>query len=69
MRRRIALLTAAGAAAIGGGLLLAPSAQAEPSVCVNLDLTIQDQSVVESACLPPEDGGGTPELPGLPPLP
>ena len=68
MRRRIALLTTA-AAAIGGGLLLTPSAQAEPSACVNLDLTIQDQSVVESVCLPPEDGGGAPELPGLPALP
>ncbi len=68
MRRRIALLTVAGAAAIGGGLL-APSAQAEPSVCVDLDVTIQDQAVVQSACLPPEDGGGTPEVPGLPTLP
>lgn len=68
MRRRIALLTAAGAAAIGGGLLLAPSAQAEPAVCLNLDITIQDQAVVESVCLPP-DGGGAPELPGLPALP
>lgn len=65
MRRRHALLATAAAAAFGGG----PPAQAEPTVCVDLDLEVQGEAVAESACLPPEDGGGTPELPGLPALP
>ena len=69
MRRRAAIIATAAAAALGGGLLLAPNAQADPSICIDLDLTIQDQSVVENVCLPPADGGGTPELPALPALP
>ncbi len=68
MRRRHAILATTAGAAMLGGLLLAPQAQAEPSLCVDLDLTIQDQAITESICLPPE-GGGAPELPGAPALP
>ena len=68
MRRRHAILATTAGAAMLGGLLLAPQAQAEPSLCVDLDLTIQDQAIAESICLPPE-GGGAPELPGAPALP
>lgn len=74
MRRRHALLATTAGAALVGGLLLAPQAQADeheepapasPSLCIELDVTIQDQQLAESLCLPPE-GGGAPELPGLP---
>jgi hypothetical protein len=68
MRRRHAILAGTAGAAMLGGLLLAPQAQAEPSLCVDLDVSIQDQGLVQSICLPPE-GGGTPELPGAPGLP
>ncbi|HSP04780.1 MAG TPA: hypothetical protein VLR27_14810 [Acidimicrobiales bacterium] len=66
MRRRHAILATTAGAAMLGGLLLAPQAQAEPTLCVDLDLTVQDQELVQSICLPPEDGGGAPALPGLP---
>lgn len=65
MRRRHAILASTAGAAMLGGLLLAPQAQAEPSLCVELDITIQDQQVADGLCLPPE-GGETPGLPGLP---
>jgi hypothetical protein len=75
VRRRHAILATAAGASLLGGLLLAPHAQADeeepapsPSLCVELDITIQDQQVAESICLPP-DGGGEPGLPGLPELP
>lgn len=69
MRRRHAILATTAGAAMLGGLLLAPQAQAEPSLCVDLDVTVQDQNVAQSTCLPPADGGGTPELPGAPTVP
>jgi hypothetical protein len=76
MRRRHALLATTAGAALVGGLLVAPQAHADeeepapasPSLCIELDITIQDQQVAESICLPP-DGGGEPGLPGLPELP
>ena len=36
MRRRAAIIATAAAAALGGGLLLAPNAQADPSICIDL---------------------------------
>ncbi len=66
MRRRHTVIASAAAAALAGGLLLAPSAQADPSLCIDLDISIQGEGAAESICLPPEDGGETPELPGLP---
>ncbi len=64
-RRTAAIAGAAGALALAGGLALAPSAQADPSLCVDLHVDIQGEGADEAFCLPPEDGG-TPELPGLP---
>ena len=69
MRRRHAILATTAGAAMLGGLFLAPQAQAEPSLCVDLDIQIQDQGLDESICLPPEDGAPAPELPGAPEVP
>jgi len=69
MRRRAAIIAASAAAAIGGGLLLAPQAQAEPSLCLDVSVDINGQGGAESLCLPPEGGAPAPELPGLPTLP
>jgi hypothetical protein len=66
MRRRHAILATTAGAAMLGGLLLAPQAQAEPSLCVELDITIQDQQVADGLCLPPEGDGEEPAIPGLP---
>ena len=72
MRRRPAIIGAAAGTALLGGLFLTPSAQADPVICINLDIQVNDQGGAQSICLPPEDGGGTPglpELPGAPELP
>jgi hypothetical protein len=61
--RRIAI---AAAAVVVGGLgffALAPSANADPSVCIELHLNLNGTPVDVSECLPGD------EAPGLPPLP
>ena len=75
MRRRHAILATTAGAALVGGLVLAPQAMAEeqpapasPSLCLNLDISIQGTGEPLSICLPPE-GGETPSLPALPALP
>ena len=65
MRRRAAIIGAVAGAAIFGGVLLAPNAQADPSLCVNVDISVNGQGAVESICLPPE-GAPAPEAPELP---
>ena len=62
MRRRAAIVGAVAGAALFGGILLAPTAQADPSLCVDVDISINGEGAAESVCLPP-DGGGAPELP------
>ena len=69
MRRRHAILATTAGAAMLGGLLLAPQAQAEPSLCVHLDVSIQGEQQVQDICLPPEGGGEAPGIPGAPELP
>lgn len=69
-RRSVAIASAAAAVALGGGLLFAPTAQAEEDTCnglaYDLDVVVNDEAVVdESGCLSP-DGGGAPALPELP---
>ena len=68
MRRRAAVIGAIAGAAIFGGVLLAPTAQADPSLCVNVDISVNGQGAVESLCLPPE-GAPAPEAPELPEAP
>lgn len=67
MRRRHAILATTAGAAMVGGLLLAPQAQADPSLCVHLHVSVQEHTVEESGCLPGD--GGAPELPGAPGVP
>lgn len=59
MIRRIAIVVAA-AAALAGGALAMPRAEAA-GVCVTYDVTINDQHQAGEQC--------TPELPGVPSLP
>ncbi|HSP04397.1 MAG TPA: hypothetical protein VLR27_12885 [Acidimicrobiales bacterium] len=77
MRRRHAIIATTAGAALVGGLVLAPQAMADeheeeapasPSLCINLDISIQGTGEPVSLCLPPEGGEapGLPELPGLP---
>jgi hypothetical protein len=64
MRRRHAILATTAGAAMVGGLLFAPQAQADPQLCIDLDIKIQDEEIAESGCFP--DDGSAPELPGAP---
>ena len=66
MRRRAAVIGAIAGAAIFGGVLLAPNAQADPSLCVDVDISVNGEGAVESICLPPDGGGEVPELPAPP---
>jgi hypothetical protein len=68
MRRRAAIIGTVAGAALLGGVLLAPNAQADPSVCVDLDVSVNGQGAVESICLPGE-GAPAPEAPELPEAP
>ena len=51
--RRVAIIGAAAGAALAGGLLLAPSAQAEEEVCnglaYDLDVVVNDEAVIDEA--------------------
>ena len=70
MKKRVAM--AGAAAALLGGLgafVLAPSAHADPLVCITLDLNLNGTPVAQQICLPPDGAPGVPGAPGLPPLP
>ena len=56
MQRRAAIIGAAAGAALVGGLLLAPSTQADPSVCVNYNVSVNGEGQSGGVCLPPQDG-------------
>ena len=82
MRRRHVLLATGTAAALAGGLLLAPNATAQsvpevpglpglpggdtPQLCISLDLDIMGTGDTFELCLPPDPDQGLPGLPGLP---
>jgi hypothetical protein len=54
MRRRITLLTAIAALVVGAAF----PATASPSVCVDADINLNNEIVIdESLCLPPASGG------------
>jgi hypothetical protein len=67
--RRVAV---AAAAVVLGGLgfvALAPTAQADPLVCINISLDLNGTPVAQSICLPPDGAPGVPGVPGVPGLP
>ena len=68
--RRAAIIGAAAGAALAGGLLLAPAAQAEEEVCnglaYDLDVVVNDEAVIDEAGCLSLDGAGAPELPAPP---
>lgn len=73
MRRRHSILATTAGAALLGGLLLAPQAQADDTADTcnglryDLDVNVNGEALVdESDCLS-LDGGGAPELPPLEP--
>ena len=59
MQRRTAIIGAAAGVALVGGLLLAPSAQADPSVCVNYNVSVNGEGQAGGICLPPQESGET----------
>jgi hypothetical protein len=75
--KRVAIAGAALALSGVGAFALAPSAQADPLVCVVVSLNVQGMPVGQAICLPPDGSvpgglpipGGLPTIPGLPPLP
>jgi hypothetical protein len=68
--RRVAI-TGAVAALLGGlgAVVLAPSAQADPAVCVEINLNLNGTPVMQALCLPPDGAPGVPGVPGVPGLP
>jgi hypothetical protein len=70
VKKRVAVAGAIAAMLGGiGAFALAPTAQADPLVCVNLDLNLNGTPVSQAICLPPEGAPGVPGAPALPPLP
>ena len=68
--RRLALIGASAALLGGiGAFALAPSATADPLICINIDLNLNGTPVSQAICLPPDGAPGVPGVPGLPPLP
>jgi hypothetical protein len=70
VKKRVAI--AAAIAGLFGGLgafALAPGAQADPAVCISIDLNVNGTPVAQAICLPPEGAPGVPGAPSLPPLP
>ncbi|HVV34998.1 MAG TPA: hypothetical protein VHC63_00220 [Acidimicrobiales bacterium] len=70
MKKRVAVVGAAAALLGGlGAFALAPSAQADPVICVNIDLNLNGTPVAQAICLPPDGAPGVPGVPGVPGLP
>jgi hypothetical protein len=70
VKKRVAIAGAiAGLLGGLGAFALAPSAQADPSVCVSINLDLNGTPVMQALCLPPDGAPGVPGVPGLPPLP
>ena len=71
MRRRTAIVGAVAGAALFGGVLLAPNAQAEEcnGLAYDLDVVVNGEAVVDEAGCLSSDGGGAPEAPELPEAP
>jgi hypothetical protein len=70
VKKRVAIAGAVAAFVGGiGAFALAPSAQADPLVCVSINLDLNGTPVAQAICLPPAGAPGVPGAPGLPPLP
>ena len=68
MRRVFAAATAVVLGGLGV-LMMAPTAKADPVICISLALDLNGTPVAQAICLPPEGAPGVPGVPGLPPLP
>jgi hypothetical protein len=70
VKKRVAIAGAIAAMLGGAGAFaLAPSAQADPLVCIDVNINLNGTPVVQALCLPPEGAPGVPGAPALPPLP
>jgi hypothetical protein len=65
--RRVAIVAATAILGGFGVVAFAPSAHADPVICVTIDLNVNGMPVGQTICLPPDGAPGLP--PGLPGLP
>jgi hypothetical protein len=70
VKKRVAIAGAIAAMLGGvGAFAFAPSATADPVICINIELNLNGTPVAQAICLPPDGAPGVPGVPGLPPLP
>jgi hypothetical protein len=67
--KRLAIVAVSAVLGGLGFIAFAPSAHADPVVCLTIDLNLNGTPVAQTICLPPEGAPGVPGLPGLPGVP